>query len=186
MDLDHLRELLQLVAASDVAEVEIEEDDLKIVVRKQSPANASPPPPQTFTYAVPPSGYPAGYPASMPPQSPPPAPHAPPQQAPQQQAAPASQGEQQPAGAASETEAAAGKEVRAPIVGTFYQAPSPDADPFVKVGDHVSKGDVLCIIEAMKLMNEIEAEESGTIRKILVEDATPVEYDQALFIVETD
>ena len=75
-------------------------------------------------------------------------------------------------------------EVTAPMVGTFYRAPAPDADPFVKTGDMVQKGDTLCIIEAMKLMNEIEAEQSGKIKEILVEDAESVEYGQSLFILE--
>ena len=75
-------------------------------------------------------------------------------------------------------------EIKSPIVGTFYRSPSPDADPFVQVGDTISQGTVLCIIEAMKLFNEIESEISGTIVKIMVEDASPVEYDQVLFLVE--
>jgi acetyl-CoA carboxylase biotin carboxyl carrier protein len=74
--------------------------------------------------------------------------------------------------------------VRAPIVGTFYRRPSPDSDPYVEVGDSVGEGDVLCIIEAMKLMNEIECETSGTVKEILVEDAEPVEFDQPLFVIE--
>ena len=152
MDLDHLREILELVAEADVSEVEIEEEDLRVVVRKHAPVAA--PVPQQVAYA--------------------PAPVA------QASAAPA------PAPVASEAETAAptGKTVNAPIVGTFYGAPSPDADAFVKVGDTVSTGDVLCIIEAMKLMNEIESEVSGTITKILVENGTPVEYDQPLFIID--
>jgi acetyl-CoA carboxylase biotin carboxyl carrier protein len=75
-------------------------------------------------------------------------------------------------------------EVRSPIVGTFYRAPAPDAEPYVQVGDMVDKGTVLCIIEAMKLMNEIESEVDGKIVKILVENGKPVEYNQALFLVE--
>lgn len=75
-------------------------------------------------------------------------------------------------------------EVRSPIVGTFYRAPAPDADPYIQVGDSVSVGSVLCIVEAMKLMNEIESDISGKIVKILVEDATPVEYNQPLFLIE--
>ena len=71
-----------------------------------------------------------------------------------------------------------------PIVGTFYSAPSPDADPFVRVGDRVKKGQVLCIIEAMKLMNEIEARAAGRVAKVLVENGQPVEYGQALFLVD--
>jgi len=75
-------------------------------------------------------------------------------------------------------------EIRAPMVGTFYRAPAPDAQPYVKEGDMISPGKVLCIIEAMKLMNEIEAEISGQIKKILVENAQPVEFNQPLFLVE--
>lgn len=75
-------------------------------------------------------------------------------------------------------------EVSAPIVGTFYEAPSPDAPKFVEVGDKVESGKVLCIIEAMKLMNEIEAEVSGTVKEILVNNEDPVEYGQALFRIE--
>ncbi len=76
-------------------------------------------------------------------------------------------------------------EIRSPIVGTFYRAPAPDADPYVQVGDIVSPGTVLCIIEAMKLMNEIESDVHGKLVKILVENATPVEYNQPLFLIET-
>ncbi|WP_117237049.1 acetyl-CoA carboxylase biotin carboxyl carrier protein [Thermus sediminis] len=75
-------------------------------------------------------------------------------------------------------------EVRAPIVGTFYRAPAPDAPPYVKEGDRVEKGQVLCIIEAMKLMNEIESEVSGTVKKILVQNGEPVEYGQPLFLIQ--
>lgn len=74
--------------------------------------------------------------------------------------------------------------VKSPMIGTFYRSPGPDKDPFVKVGDNVSKGDVLCIIEAMKLFNEIESEYEGKIVKFLVDDASPVEYDQPLFLIE--
>lgn len=77
-----------------------------------------------------------------------------------------------------------GIEVTAPIVGTFYEAPAPDAAPFVKVGDTVAVGQVLCIIEAMKLMNEIEAETAGVITEVLVNNGEPVEYGQALFRIE--
>lgn len=75
-------------------------------------------------------------------------------------------------------------EIKSPIVGTFYRAPAPDADAYVQVGDQVSEGSVLCIVEAMKLMNEIESDVNGKIVKILVENATPVEYNQPLFLVE--
>lgn len=75
-------------------------------------------------------------------------------------------------------------EIKSPIVGTFYRSPGPDKPSFTKVGDKVNPGDVVCIIEAMKLFNEIESEVSGTIVKVCVEDAAPVEYDQVLFLVE--
>jgi len=75
-------------------------------------------------------------------------------------------------------------EVRSPIVGTFYRAPAPDAAPFVNVGSTVDAGTVLCIVEAMKLMNEIESDVSGKVAKILVENGRPVEYDQVLFLIE--
>ena len=75
-------------------------------------------------------------------------------------------------------------EIKSPMVGTFYSSPSPQDDPFIKVGDNVTVGQTLCIIEAMKLMNEIKAEKSGKIAKILVENADPVEYNQALFYIE--
>lgn len=77
-------------------------------------------------------------------------------------------------------------EIKSPMIGTFYRSSTPDTPPFVSVGDKVSKGQTVCIIEAMKLFNEIESEVSGTIVKALVENATPVEYDQVLFVVEPD
>jgi len=76
-------------------------------------------------------------------------------------------------------------EIKSPIVGTFYRAPAPDADSYVNIGDSVSSGSVLCIIEAMKLMNEIESDISGKIVKILVENGRPVEYNQPLFLIQT-
>ena len=90
---------------------------------------------------------------------------------------------------ASETQEETGSsaglfEIKSPIVGTFYRSSAPDKPPFVKVGDVVKSGDVVCIVEAMKLFNEIESEVGGKIVKVLVEDATPVEYDQALFLVD--
>ncbi|HEX9640271.1 MAG TPA: acetyl-CoA carboxylase biotin carboxyl carrier protein [Candidatus Krumholzibacteria bacterium] len=76
------------------------------------------------------------------------------------------------------------RELASPMVGTFYRGPSPDAEVFVKTGDQVRAGDVLCIVEAMKVMNEIEAEFAGSVREILVEDGQPVEFGQALFLIE--
>jgi acetyl-CoA carboxylase biotin carboxyl carrier protein len=77
-------------------------------------------------------------------------------------------------------------EIKSPMIGTFYRSSGPDTAPFVSVGDKISKGQTVCIIEAMKLFNEIESEVSGTIVKVMIENATPVEYDQVLFVVEPD
>lgn len=77
-------------------------------------------------------------------------------------------------------------EIRSPMIGTFYRSPNPDSPPFVSVGDKISKGQTVCIIEAMKLFNEIESEVSGTLVKIMVDNSTPVEYDQVLYVVEPD
>ena len=183
MDLAQIQELLSIVAESGVAEVEIEEDDFRLVVRKSAP-NITMQQPQSVPF------YGVNYgPPQMPPQQ---APAPPPQQAARAQqqpaqAAPAPQ--QKPAEPASSEEEAGTAEnekvVRAPIVGTFYRAPAPDEAPFIEEGDEVKPGDVLCIIEAMKLMNEVECEVAGTIKQILNEDAQPVEYDQPLFVIET-
>ncbi len=171
MDLDKIRDLLRLVADSGVAEVEIEEDDFKLVIRRDAPTVTVQSP---VPYMQPFQGL---YPSAAPP------PVAPTHQ--QAQPAPAGQTGSQPTSTESPAaEGASGTTVKAPIVGTFYRSPSPDADAFVDVGDTIAKGDVLCIIEAMKLMNEIEAEVSGVIRQILVEDAQPVEFDQPLFVVD--
>lgn len=88
-----------------------------------------------------------------------------------------------PAAAAEAEAAQEGHVVKAPMVGTFYRSPSPDAKPFVEVGQAIKEGDTICIIEAMKLMNEIEADASGTVKAILVENGQPVEYGQPLFIL---
>lgn len=96
-------------------------------------------------------------------------------EAPAQDAAPASE---------TKTDTSNYLEVRSPIVGTFYRSSSPENPPFAKVGDTIAKGDVVCIVEAMKLFNEIESEVSGTIVQVMVEDAQPIEYDQVLFLVD--
>ena len=88
-----------------------------------------------------------------------------------------------PEPSAEAVELSSGENMLSPMPGTFYLASSPDADPFVKEGDSISEGDTLCIIEAMKIMNEIEAEQNGTITKILVENGKPVEYNQPLFVI---
>ncbi|RNC85438.1 MAG: acetyl-CoA carboxylase biotin carboxyl carrier protein [Balneola sp.] len=155
MDLKQIKKILDLIAESEVDEVSIEEGDFKIKVKKKGAVEHV-----TYTQAAPAQ---IAAPAT---------PAAPAQQAPATESSPA------PAPAAS------GETVKSPIVGTYYQSPSPDADPFIQVGDKVAKGQTLCIIEAMKIMNEIEAEFGGTIKEILVSDATPVEFDQPLFIIE--
>ena len=89
----------------------------------------------------------------------------------------------------TEKPAAAGKntvDIKSPMIGTFYRSSNPDSPPFVSVGDKITKGQVVCIIEAMKLFNEIESEVSGTIVKATIENSSPVEYDQVLFVVEPD
>lgn len=94
-----------------------------------------------------------------------------------------------PAATKSEKPAASGKatlEIKSPMIGTFYRSSNPDSPPFVSVGDKISKGQTVAIIEAMKLFNEIESEVSGTIVKVMVENSSPVEYDQVLFVVEPD
>ncbi len=197
MDLEKIRELLAMVAESGVAEVEIEEDDFKLTVRKNAPTvTMQPGAPSFMPYGMgafaPPYGA-GGYG----PQPAPPQPGSPAQNASPHPPAPGAPPAQQPSGGASQGPApeieaeeapadGGGVTVQAPIVGTFYRRPSPDDDPYVEVGDTVAQGDVLCIIEAMKLMNEIECETAGTIKKIFVEDAEPVEYEQPLFVIEEE
>lgn len=157
MDLKLIKNILELISDSDVNEVSLEEGDFKIKVKKQGEI-------QQVSYSHP---------------------------APQAPAQPAAAQPQQQAASQEATQDAAddqpeGETVTSPIVGTFYESPSPDSDPFVKVGDKVSKGDTICIVEAMKIMNEIEAELSGTVQKILVEDGQPVEFEQPLFIIKKD
>lgn len=185
MDLNYLRRLLKIFDESTAVELEIEEEGVTLRMTKQGEGSAmasfAPPPyagqqyagqymPQPPIYHVP----------SMMPQSPPVAasmPAAPVAAAPEIQAPPA---EVKPT-ASSKTH-----QITSPIVGTFYRSPSPDTASFVQVGDRINAGSTLCIVEAMKLMNEIESDVSGTIVKILVENAQPVEYNQPLMIVELD
>lgn len=159
-----IKKILNLIEESDVNEVSIEEGDFRIKVKKRSGAEG-----QSFQQV------PVQYTSAG-------APPAQPQQAQQQpQAAPSSADEE--AEEQAEKKKTEGEVVKSPIVGTFYRAPSPDSDPFVKVGDNVEKGQTLCIVEAMKIMNEIESEYAGEVKEILVEDAEPVEYDQPLFVI---
>lgn len=155
MDLKYVKQLLEMVEKSGVNEIELEEKGNKIRITKSAPQNMMSAP---------------AYQMAMP-------------SAPAASAAPA------PAAAPAAAKAPAAdtknyNEVKSPIVGTFYRSPSPDAAPYVEVGAKVKQGQVLCIVEAMKLMNEIECDTTGTIVKINVENGKPVEYGQVLFLVE--
>ena len=163
MDLDKIERLLDLVSHSGMAEVVVEDGDFKLTVRAQQRIKSQ------VVHTAP---MVAGAPAHMPSD---PTQIALPSTPPAPDSAPAAPSE--PGSGAGETL------VQAPIVGTFYAAPSPDADPYVKVGDRVEVGQTLCIIEAMKLMNEIQAEASGTVKQILIENGQPVEFDQPLFVL---
>ncbi len=172
MTLTEIKDLLRVVAESGVEEVEIEQDGVRLVVRRNAPA--------MLVQQAPQMAFPPMYAPQMPYAGPP-------QQMPQA-AQPQMSAAPQPAAAEPTAPPAAeeptGEAVRAPIVGTFYSAPSPESDNFVSVGSKVAVGDVLCIIEAMKLMNEIEAEVAGTITQVLVANAEAVEYDQPLFRID--
>ena len=167
MELKEIQDILKLVNRTDLTEVEIEKDGFKIKIRRKSPENNV-----IYTTQAPP--------VPVAPVQAPPA-HAPVPTAP----APAPQSSEQAkdsSGAASSSENT--YTFRSPMIGTFYRAGSPESPPFAKVGDQISKGQVLGIIEAMKLFNEIESEVDGKVVKILVENAQPVEYDQPLFLIE--
>jgi acetyl-CoA carboxylase biotin carboxyl carrier protein len=156
MDLRKLKTLIDLVSESNISELEITEAEGKVRIVKSEPGQpaATVQAHQAMSYA--------------------PAPAA----APMPAAAPA------PAVAAAEPVAETGHTVKSPMVGTFYRSPNPGAKPFVEVGTQVKEGQALCIIEAMKIMNEIDADRAGTITKILCEAGQAVEYGQALFIIE--
>jgi acetyl-CoA carboxylase biotin carboxyl carrier protein len=168
IDLAFLKRLIETVESSDIDTLEISRWATKIRISK-SPAlllggTVIAPPPLTVRPEANASGVSAGLDA-------------------------ASGAEPAEAAAATESSAAEASgliEVTSPMVGTFYRAPAPDADPYVDVGDHVRVGQTLCILEAMKLMNELEAEVSGTVKEIAVENAEPVEYGQVLFRVLPD
>ena len=158
MDINKVRELVQLVEESGIEELEVSNKDTTIRIQKsqglaQGVAQMAPAPVQIAAPAAP---------AVSPPVA----------EAPAAPAAPAPD--------------AKWKDVRSPIVGTFYRAPAPTSPNFVNVGDHVAAGQPLCIIEAMKVMNEIEAEFAGTIKEILVENGNPVEAEAVLFLVDPD
>ncbi|KAA0212138.1 MAG: acetyl-CoA carboxylase biotin carboxyl carrier protein [Lautropia sp.] len=155
MDLRKLKTLIDLVAESGISELEITEGDGKVRIVK-SPCG------------------PMAMQAPMPFMTP----------APAMAAASAPAAAPTPAPVAAAPEPPAGHMVKSPMVGTFYRSAQPGAEPFVSVGSEVKEGDTLCIIEAMKLMNEIEADKSGTIKAVLVDNGSPVEFGQPLFVIE--
>ncbi|MCK0161270.1 acetyl-CoA carboxylase biotin carboxyl carrier protein [Allomuricauda sp. F6463D] len=163
MDIKEIQSLIKFVAKSGASEVKLEMEDIKITIRTGS--NDSNTPETTIVQQIPMAQAPAAAPT---PQAP---------------------------IAATETAATSsdpnkGEDdskyitIKSPIIGTFYRKPAPDKSPFVEVGSNINQGDVLCVIEAMKLFNDIESEVSGKIVKILVDDSSPVEFDQPLFLVD--
>ena len=159
MNLKEIQNLIKFVAKSGASEVKLEMDDIKITIRTGGDSAVT----TTQHVTLPPSVSDAQthQPLST-----------------QQNA------KDQPIATESETDESKYITVKSPIIGTFYRRPSPDKPIFAEVGQNISVGDVLCIIEAMKLFNEIESEVSGKIVKILVDDASPVEFDQPLFLVD--
>ncbi|MFB9992969.1 acetyl-CoA carboxylase biotin carboxyl carrier protein [Deinococcus oregonensis] len=186
MNPEDLKRILDALSAADVREFSLKTGSFALDLKRGPQAMAGPAfaPSANFSSPNGSSGPAAPQPAafaSAPGPSTATGPTAPTEAAPAA-SAPAASAPEAPAAPAKA--ASAGTPVKAPIVGTFYASSSPDAAPFVKVGDSVSAGQVLCIIEAMKLMNEIEAETGGVVREILVKNADPVEYGQTLFIIE--
>lgn len=161
MDIKEIQSLIKFVAKSGASEVKLETDDIKITIRTGTSDSGS-----ERTYVQ-----------HIPMQAPPP-----------QQTSPIPASSEPAAKEASDRaesdEFSKYITIKSPIIGTFYRKPSPDKPAFVEVGDTISKGDVLCVIEAMKLFNDIESEVSGKIVKVLVEDSSPVEFDQPLFLVD--
>lgn len=165
MDISEIQDLIKFIAKAGVTEVEIEKKDFKITIKSEMPKKKGAAAAAEATIQVP-------VPVAAMPQAPAPA------------AAPAPA----PAAAPEAPKANADEDnyitVKSPMIGTFYRRSAPDKPTFVEVGSTVGNGDVLCVIEAMKLFNEIESEVSGKIVKILVDDNSPVEYDQPLFLVD--
>ena len=158
MDIRKVKKLIELLEESNIAEIEIREGEESVRISRNG-SGAGPVGMPMFHYMAPPAA-PAAAPAPGP--------------------APASDGG---AKVPVDDGLPAGHRVTSPMVGTFYRAPTPGADAFVEVGDTVAAGDTLCIIEAMKILNQIEADKSGTVRAVLVENGQPVEYDQPLFVI---
>ena len=163
MNIKEIQDLIKFVAKSGVSEVEIEQKDFKLTIKSEDKSVKEEK--QIIVQAAAPAAIPAA-PAAIPAGAPAPAAEAP------AAAAPAADDDSKYV------------TIKSPMIGTFYRSPSPDKDAFKSVGDTVGTGETVCIIEAMKLFNEIESEVSGKIVKILVDDASPVEYDQPLFLVD--
>ena len=163
MDIKEIQSLIKFVAKSGASEVKLEMEDIKITIRTGSTGSGSPE--TTIVQQIPVPQATAAAPA---PQAP----------AAHEAAAPA------PADTKKADDDSKYITIKSPIIGTFYRKPSPDKPPFVEVGTSINKGDVLCVIEAMKLFNDIESEVSGKVVKILVDDSSPVEFDQPLFLVD--
>jgi len=157
MDLKEIQNLIKFVAKSGASEVKLETDEIKITIRTGPLGRESE---TTYVQQIP-------------------------MAAPAMPAAPAPEA---PAAAPAESRKEADDSkyitIKSPIIGTFYRKPAPDKPPFVEVGENIAKGDVLCVIEAMKLFNDIESEVSGKVVKVLVEDSSPVEFDQPLFLID--
>tara|TARA_Y100001956_G_scaffold9916_1_gene8703 strand:- start:4360 stop:4824 length:465 start_codon:yes stop_codon:yes gene_type:complete len=154
MDIRKIKKLIELVEESGIAELEITEGEESVRINRHSSAPVIAAQPQHYAAAPAPVAAPAAAPAP----------------APAAEAAPAAE--------------PAGHKVLSPMVGTFYAAASPEAPKYVEVGQSVNVGDTLCIVEAMKMMNQIEADKAGVVKAILVENGEPVEFDQPLFIIE--
>ena len=178
MKVEQVLELVKAVSESDLTEFKYEEDGVKLSLKKTCDRIVQVAAPTPVAVAAP--GIPGAAPAVIPAAS---VPAAAPASAPAG-TAPAETPAAAPAGvAAAEDALPAGNIVKSPLVGTFYAAPSEDAAPFVKVGDSVKEGQVLAIVEAMKLMNEIESDFTGTVKEILVENGEAVELGQPLFVI---
>ncbi|MGB5874935.1 MAG: acetyl-CoA carboxylase biotin carboxyl carrier protein [Bacteroidota bacterium] len=170
MDLNYIKKLVKLLSESDVDEIEIEEEGKKIRLAKHANSLVGYPLPGAGGAQIPYPGISAQF--------------LPPPQMPDIGASSGAHAAPEPSPTPEAPTVDRQHEIKSPIVGTFYRAPAPEAAPFIQVGTVVEPGTVLCIVEAMKLMNEIESDISGTIMKILVENGQPVEYDQPLFVVE--
>lgn len=174
MKLQEIQDLIKFVYRSGVSEVEIEHMDFKITIKADPTRKSRKGQPEPVVQQVP-----VAVPAQVPVAAAPVAAAAPaPAAAPAQATPPAAEAN----GTAESNDNYI--TIKSPMIGTFYRSSGPDKDPFVNVGDDIAEGQTICIIEAMKLFNEIEAEVKGKIVKVLVDDATPVEYDQPLFLVD--